>query len=92
MYRHVAAQPEVHGLDETWHQRGMEGLQGHTLSLALGLAATRIRKAMGEAQGGNVKRRRQAARKRLDAGKAPNAMAYKALRTYVPEGLAFLKD
>eukprot|EP00969_Alexandrium_andersonii_P092815 4096393-Alexandrium_andersonii.AAC.1 len=47
---------------------------------------------MDEAQRENIKRRRQAAKKRLDAGKAPNAMVYKALRTYVPEGLAFLKD
>eukprot|EP00969_Alexandrium_andersonii_P215988 9540451-Alexandrium_andersonii.AAC.1 len=92
MCQHVVAQPQVRGLDEAWNQRRMEGLQGHTLSLALGLAATRIRAAMDEAQRENVKRRRQAARKRLDAGKAPNAMAHKALRTYVPEGLAFLKD
>eukprot|EP00969_Alexandrium_andersonii_P080313 3539947-Alexandrium_andersonii.AAC.1 len=66
MYRHVVAQPAVHGLGESWAQCSTDRLQGHTLSLALGLAAARVRKAMDEAQRENVKRRRQAARKRLD--------------------------
>eukprot|EP00969_Alexandrium_andersonii_P176013 7782867-Alexandrium_andersonii.AAC.1 len=74
MRHHVVAQPQTHGFDEAWAQRGIDGLQGHTNSLALGVAATRVRKDMDEAQASNVKRRRQAAKKRLDAGKAPNAM------------------
>eukprot|EP00969_Alexandrium_andersonii_P106887 4715035-Alexandrium_andersonii.AAC.1 len=47
---------------------------------------------MDEAQRENAKRRRQAARKRMGAENAPNAVVYKAFRTYVPEGLALLRD
>eukprot|EP00969_Alexandrium_andersonii_P055353 2438811-Alexandrium_andersonii.AAC.1 len=71
MYHHIVAQPEVHGFDEGWEQRPLDQVQATGLSFALGLAASRVREAMERAQSENVKRRRQAAKKRLDAGSAP---------------------
>eukprot|EP00969_Alexandrium_andersonii_P012820 558840-Alexandrium_andersonii.AAC.1 len=71
MYYHIVAQPEVHGFDEGWGQRPLDQVQATSLSFALGLAVSRVREAMERAQRDNVKRRRQAAKKRLDAGSAP---------------------
>ena len=83
--------PDEHGLDEDVQRIIADPVTtAARAALAMKCAARRLRKELDCMQADIVKKRREAARKRLDAGSAPGSAVYRALREYVPSALAFL--